>query len=261
MRDVMADDEQSSKTEEPTSRRLQQARERGQVAQSQDVRTWAVLAGGTLALAFCRAGSRRAPGARLPALHRRPGAHRPRRGDRARPASRASFWTSAGCWRRSCCCSRARGRLGSGAIRTDLGAQPDPAGVRQDLAAEGLAAPGIEQCAGGIRERAAETRRRGGGDDGAADSSARGAGNLAGRFPLAATVDRATHLLVRLSGAIAAVMTILAIRRLRLPAVQLSEADADDQAGVARRIQAVGRRSRTSSRAFVDCVRNERRSG
>jgi flagellar biosynthetic protein FlhB len=47
----MADDDQSSKTEEPTSRRLQQARERGQVAQSQDVRTWAVLAGGTLALA------------------------------------------------------------------------------------------------------------------------------------------------------------------------------------------------------------------
>ena len=48
----MADEEQSSRTEEPTSRRLQQGRERGQVAQSQDVRTWAVLAGGTLALAF-----------------------------------------------------------------------------------------------------------------------------------------------------------------------------------------------------------------
>ncbi len=44
-------DDKSSKTEQPTSRRLQQARERGQVAQSQDVRTWAVLAGGTLALA------------------------------------------------------------------------------------------------------------------------------------------------------------------------------------------------------------------
>jgi flagellar biosynthesis protein FlhB len=47
----MVDDDQSSKTEEPTSRRLQQARERGQVAQSQDVRTWAALVGGTLALA------------------------------------------------------------------------------------------------------------------------------------------------------------------------------------------------------------------
>lgn len=48
----MADEEQSSRTEEPTSRRLQQGRERGQVAQSQDVRTWAVLVGGTTALAF-----------------------------------------------------------------------------------------------------------------------------------------------------------------------------------------------------------------
>lgn len=48
----MADDDRSAKTEEPTSRRLQDGRERGQVAQSQDVRTWAALAGGTLALAF-----------------------------------------------------------------------------------------------------------------------------------------------------------------------------------------------------------------
>jgi flagellar biosynthetic protein FlhB len=53
----MADDEQSSRTEEPTSRRLQQGRERGQVAQSQDVRTWAVLAGATLALAFFAQGA------------------------------------------------------------------------------------------------------------------------------------------------------------------------------------------------------------
>jgi flagellar biosynthetic protein FlhB len=56
----MADDEQHSKTEEPTSRRLQQGRERGQVAQSQDVRTWAVLAGATLALAsFAQAAGER----------------------------------------------------------------------------------------------------------------------------------------------------------------------------------------------------------
>jgi flagellar biosynthesis protein FlhB len=53
----MADDEQSSRTEEPTSRRLQQGRERGQVAQSQDVRTWAVLAGATMALAFFAQGA------------------------------------------------------------------------------------------------------------------------------------------------------------------------------------------------------------
>jgi flagellar biosynthetic protein FlhB len=48
----MADDDRSAKTEQPTARRLQQGRERGQVAQSQDVRTWGALAGGTLALAF-----------------------------------------------------------------------------------------------------------------------------------------------------------------------------------------------------------------
>src|SRR5512144_3080207 len=45
------DDDKSAKTEEPTSRRLQEARERGQVAQSQDVRTWAAIVGGTFALA------------------------------------------------------------------------------------------------------------------------------------------------------------------------------------------------------------------
>src|SRR5512134_1126256 len=53
----MADEEQSSRTEEPTSRRLEQGRERGQVAQSQDVRTWAVLVGGALVLAFMAPGA------------------------------------------------------------------------------------------------------------------------------------------------------------------------------------------------------------
>jgi flagellar biosynthetic protein FlhB len=45
----MADDDYSARTEEATPRRLRQGRERGQVAQSQDVRTWAVLA----AVAVC----------------------------------------------------------------------------------------------------------------------------------------------------------------------------------------------------------------
>lgn len=40
----MADEDFSSRTEEATPRRLRQGRERGQVAQSQEVRTWAVLA-------------------------------------------------------------------------------------------------------------------------------------------------------------------------------------------------------------------------
>ncbi len=42
--------ERSSKTEEPTPRRLQQGRERGQVAVSQEVKSWAILAAGTLGL-------------------------------------------------------------------------------------------------------------------------------------------------------------------------------------------------------------------
>ena len=39
----MADDDDSAKTEEATPRRLRQSRERGQVAVSQDVKTWAVI--------------------------------------------------------------------------------------------------------------------------------------------------------------------------------------------------------------------------
>lgn len=48
----MAETEDASKTEEPTARRLQQGRERGQVAVSQDVKTWGGLVGTALALAF-----------------------------------------------------------------------------------------------------------------------------------------------------------------------------------------------------------------
>jgi flagellar biosynthetic protein FlhB len=48
----MADQDDPSRTEEPTGRRLQQGRERGQVAVSQDVKTWGMLAGGALALAM-----------------------------------------------------------------------------------------------------------------------------------------------------------------------------------------------------------------
>ncbi len=42
--------ERSSKTEEPTPRRLEQGRERGQVAVSQEVKSWAILAAGALGL-------------------------------------------------------------------------------------------------------------------------------------------------------------------------------------------------------------------
>jgi flagellar biosynthesis protein FlhB len=47
----MAETEDSSKTEEPTSKRLQESRERGDVVRSQDVQTWATLGAGALALA------------------------------------------------------------------------------------------------------------------------------------------------------------------------------------------------------------------
>lgn len=59
----MSDDDRSSKTEEATPKRLQQARERGQIAQSQDVQVWATLCAGAVALAML------APGAATRALH------------------------------------------------------------------------------------------------------------------------------------------------------------------------------------------------
>lgn len=48
----MADDEdESQKTEEPTDRKLQKAKQKGQISSSQEVKNWAVLLGGTLLLA------------------------------------------------------------------------------------------------------------------------------------------------------------------------------------------------------------------
>ncbi len=46
----MADEDQSQKTEDPTPKRLQKAREKGQVASSQEVKSWIILLGGTLGL-------------------------------------------------------------------------------------------------------------------------------------------------------------------------------------------------------------------
>lgn len=45
------DQDQSQKTEEPTQRRLDEAREKGQVASSREVGHWAILAGGAVAIA------------------------------------------------------------------------------------------------------------------------------------------------------------------------------------------------------------------
>src|ERR1700755_2560332 len=45
----MADESDSSdKTEDPTQKRLEQAHERGDVAKSQEINTWFMIAGGTL---------------------------------------------------------------------------------------------------------------------------------------------------------------------------------------------------------------------
>src|SRR4029077_2221167 len=47
----MADENDSSdKTEDPTQKRLDEALERGDVAKSQEINTWFVIAGGTLVL-------------------------------------------------------------------------------------------------------------------------------------------------------------------------------------------------------------------
>ncbi|MBL8659164.1 MAG: flagellar biosynthesis protein FlhB [Rhodospirillales bacterium] len=46
----MAEQDNAQKTERPTPKRLEQARKRGEVASSQDVKSWGLLAGGLLAL-------------------------------------------------------------------------------------------------------------------------------------------------------------------------------------------------------------------
>src|SRR5476649_1492198 len=46
----MADDDKDSKTEDPTQKRLDDAIDKGDVAKSQEVNTWFVIAGSTLLL-------------------------------------------------------------------------------------------------------------------------------------------------------------------------------------------------------------------
>src|SRR6185312_9770399 len=46
----MADEENGQKTEDPTQKRLDEALKRGDVVKSQEVNTWFIIAGGTLAL-------------------------------------------------------------------------------------------------------------------------------------------------------------------------------------------------------------------
>src|ERR1700693_5910791 len=46
----MADDDASEKTEDPTQKRLDDAHDRGDVAKSQEINTWFVIAGATLVL-------------------------------------------------------------------------------------------------------------------------------------------------------------------------------------------------------------------
>ena len=44
----MADEDDAQKTEEPTSKKLEKAREQGQVAKSTEVNSWFLLMGGTI---------------------------------------------------------------------------------------------------------------------------------------------------------------------------------------------------------------------
>lgn len=46
----MADDDKESKTQDPTQKRLDDALEKGDVAKSQEVNTWFVIAASTLLL-------------------------------------------------------------------------------------------------------------------------------------------------------------------------------------------------------------------
>lgn len=52
----MADEDQSQKTEQPTSKRLSDAKNRGQVAMSQEVKSWSILLAGTLGLVMLAPG-------------------------------------------------------------------------------------------------------------------------------------------------------------------------------------------------------------
>jgi flagellar biosynthetic protein FlhB len=52
----MAEEDDASKTEEPTERKLSKAREKGQVALSQEVKNWSILMGGAGAMIFMAPG-------------------------------------------------------------------------------------------------------------------------------------------------------------------------------------------------------------
>src|SRR5512132_2099111 len=210
----MVDDDQSSKTEEPTSRRLQQARERGQVAQSQDVRTWAVLVGGTLALAVLAP-----PAGRHLVRDCLRFIESPERIGLGVPASQAGLahvvgdvgWLLAPTL-------LLLAALGLGSALAQSGLIWAPNRVQPEF---GKISPlkGWQR----LRERSAETVRDDGGDGGAADSGARRSGDLAGIFARPHGRSRDAPVGARLwrsgggdddSGD----------RRLRLPAVRLSEA-------------------------------------
>jgi len=67
----MSDEDDSSRTEEPTAKRLEEARERGEVPHSQELQTWAGLTGAALALAMLiPAGADRLVRACLPFIER-----------------------------------------------------------------------------------------------------------------------------------------------------------------------------------------------
>jgi flagellar biosynthetic protein FlhB len=206
----MTDDDQSSKTEEPTSRRLRQQRERGQVAQSQDVRTWAVLAGGTLALAFLApAAADRMVRDCLRFLER------PERIDLDAAGSQAGLaHVLLDVGRLLAPTLLLLAVLGLGSALAQSGLIWAPSRIRAEFSKISplkgwqrlVSTNAMVEFAKGLLKLAMVTTVM----------AALLVPALAGMeiwpaFSLAATLDRTTQLLVRLSGAVAAIMTILAI--------------------------------------------------
>src|SRR5512132_3783829 len=252
----MVDDDQSSKTEEPTSRRLQQARERGQVAQSQDVRTWAVLVGGTLALAVLAP-----PAARRlvrDCLRFIEGPARIGLGVAESQAGLAHVVGDVGWLLAPTLLLLAALGLGSALAQSGLiwapnRVQPEFGKISPLKGWQRLVSTNaLVEFAKGLLKLSAMT----------VVMAALLIPALAGAetwpgFSLAHTVDRATRLLVRVCGGAAAVMTILAIVDYAYQRFGFLK-QADDQAGVAGRVQA-WKAIPSSRRAFVGCVRNKRK--
>lgn len=132
--------------------------------------------------------------------------------------------------------------LVAGAIRITLGAQSVASGLRKAVARQGLAKTRVAGDARGIRHGTEQVGRGGGGGRDAADAGVRSPGDMAGAFRRGDS--RACDTPARPRGRRGDCdHDHRRPARLRLPAISLSPADAHDQTGGPRRVQAIGRRS------------------